>query len=44
MRYADYDNKIFTDSDLEKYKRIFEKDIEEKRKNLKVLWRMQRKE
>ncbi len=34
MRYADYDNKIFTDSDLEKYKRFFEKGIEEKKKEL----------
>lgn len=34
MRYADYDRIILTDLDLEKYKRIFEKDIKDKKKEL----------
>lgn len=34
MRYADYDNKVLTESDLEKYKILFERDIEEKKNEL----------
>lgn len=34
MRYADYDNSIYSDLDLKKYNRLFEKDIEDKKKEL----------
>lgn len=34
MRYADYDKRIATESDLEKYKEYFLKDIEDKKKEL----------
>lgn len=34
MRYADYDTYVSTVTDLEKYKKIFEKNIEDKKKEL----------
>lgn len=34
MRYADYDTSVSTIADLEKYRKIFEKDIENKQKEL----------
>lgn len=34
MRYADYDRKVMTEQDLEKYKQYFEKDIFDKQKEL----------
>ena len=34
MRYADYDNKVLTETDLERYKILFERDIEEKKNEL----------
>lgn len=34
MRYSDYDTKVFTTSDLEKYIKIFEKDIINRQKQL----------
>ena len=34
MRYADYDNKVLTETDLERYIMIFEKDIEDRKKEL----------
>lgn len=36
MRYEDCDNKIMTEEDLERYKKIFEKDIEDKKKELET--------
>ena len=36
MRYADYDNKILTEKDLERCVILFEKDIEDKKKELEV--------
>ena len=35
MRYAEYDDRIYTIDDLEKYKRYFENDIQNKQKELK---------
>ena len=36
MRYADYDNKILTEKDLERCVILFEKDIEDKKKELEA--------
>ena len=36
MRYADYDNKVLTETDLERYVILFEKDIEDKKKELEA--------
>lgn len=35
MRYADYDRKVMTEQDLEKYRQYFEKDISDKQKELR---------
>jgi hypothetical protein len=34
MRYSDYDKSIYTSEDIIKYKRLFEKDIADKQKEL----------
>ena len=34
MRYAEYDSKVSTETDLERYKIIFERDIENKKNEL----------
>lgn len=36
MRYADYDNEILTEKDLDRYIILFEKDIEDKKKELEA--------
>ena len=36
MRYADYDNKILTEKDLERFVIFFEKDIADKKKELET--------
>ena len=36
MRYADYDNKILTEKDLERCVILFEKDIADKKKELEA--------
>lgn len=34
MRYSDYDDRIINENDILKYKRLFEKDIDDKQKEL----------
>lgn len=34
MRYADYDNMVYTTEDVVRYKRLFEKEIADKQKEL----------